>query len=406
MPGRTFTVIAICCLAASTLSQAADWPQFRGADSLGYADERNLPINWGGANAKSIVWKSPLPKSDNGFSSPIVCNGRVFLTTVTNKPLTHALLCFNAGDGKLLWQIPIEPGPWKLTDLRGGYGASTPAADGQHVFALFGSAVIACLDYDGKIVWRKELQKTAFDVAIGTSPILFDETVILQLDQNSKKSTLVALDRKTGETRWEQPRPDFVFAHSTPIIAKVHGKQQLIVSGSNALQGTDPQTGKILWSIESKGETVSPAFGDDLVYVDTGRGGGGICVDLSGEKPAVKWKCNAGEMGEGLGSPIIVDGVLYKMHRGDFLLCRKAATGEIVFSEHLPKMSSWPSPVASADHLLYFASAGISYVIKPGPKLDIVATNDLGDSNRAASPAVSDGKIFLRGNNFLYCVGK
>ena len=405
MLDRAAIAIAIICCAISAICRASDWPQFRGPDSLAYADEKNLPVTWG-ADGKAILWKSPLPKSDNGFSSPIVCNGRLFLTTVTNKPLTHALLCFNAADGKLLWQTSIDPGPWKLSDLRGGYGAPTPAADAHHVLALFGSAVIACLDYDGKIVWRKELEKTAFDVAIGTSPILFEDLAIFQFDQNSKKSTLIALDRKTGQTRWEQPRPDFVFAHSTPIIARVHGKPQLIASGSNALQGTDPQTGKLLWSIESKGETVSPALGDNLVYVDTGRGGGGICVDLSGDAPAVKWKCNAREMGEGLGSPIIVDGLLYKMHRGDFLLCRKAATGEIVFSEHLPKMSSWPSPFASADHLIYFASAGISYVIKPGPKLDIVATNDLADPNRAASPAVADGKIYLRGNNFLYCIGK
>jgi len=223
---------------------------------------------------------------------------------------------------------PSRRVPGTLTDVRGGYGAPTPAADAQHVFALFGSAVLACLDRDGKIIWRKDLPRHDFDVAIRhPSPILFEETVIVQADQNGKKSSMIAFDKKSGDIKWDEPRPELIFAHSTPIRATVNGQPQLICSHSNALEGVDPQTGKQLWSIESSGETASPAFGNDLVYVDTGRGGGGTCVDLAVMPPRLKWKSPGNQIGEGLGSPIIVDNVLYRLHRGDFLLARARRHG-------------------------------------------------------------------------------
>jgi outer membrane protein assembly factor BamB len=216
---------------------------------------------------------------------------------------------------------------------------------------------------------------------------------------------MIAFDKKTGDVLWDEPRPELIFAHSSPILVMLNGKPQLICSHSNSLEGVDPRNGKKLWSIESSGETASPAFGNNLVYADTGRGGGGVCIDVSGPQPQLKWKSPNNQIGEGLGSPIIIDNVLYRLHRGDFLLARAADTGQTLFSEHLPQVSAWASPFATADGLLYFATAGRSYVLKPGPKLEIVAKNDLNDPNPAASPAVADGRIYLRGTKFLYCIG-
>jgi outer membrane protein assembly factor BamB len=116
-------------------------------------------------------------------------------------------------------------------------------------------------------------------------PHLFEGTLFLQAEQNGKKSSLLAYDKATGELKWQQPRPDAIFAHSTPILATVGGKPQLIISHSNRLEGVDPHDGKQLWSVENNGETASPAFGNNLVYVDTGRGGGGICAELSTSRP-------------------------------------------------------------------------------------------------------------------------
>src|ERR1700759_5231298 len=109
-----------CFLLLGTKAHASDWPQFRGPNSLSISDEKDLPTEWS-ADGKNIAWKSPLPKADNGYSSPVVCNGRVFVTSVVNKPVTHTVICFNATDGKQLWATNVDPGPWKLSDLRGGY---------------------------------------------------------------------------------------------------------------------------------------------------------------------------------------------------------------------------------------------------------------------------------------------
>src|SRR5436305_326216 len=182
---RSFIACVLGLLSSSLLSVAAragDWPQFRGPDGVSYADESDLPLTWG--KDQNVVWKTPLPKAHNPFSSPIVAAGRVYLTFASNKLEPHTVTCLDAADGKVLWQTPIEPGPWKLTDLRGGYGAPTPCADGEHVYALFGSAVLACLDRDGKVAWRRALPSYQFDVAIGTSPLLVGDSLILQADQN------------------------------------------------------------------------------------------------------------------------------------------------------------------------------------------------------------------------------
>src|SRR5262249_45589066 len=139
----------------------------------------------------------------------------------------HHVACYQAEDGKPLWDIKIPTGPWKLTDLRGGYTAPTPASDGERIYVLFGSSVLAALDFDGKIIWRKEIRPYEFDVAIGTSPLLFEDTVILQCDQVNRKSFLIAFDRKTGDVRWEKKCPEHGFSHSTPTLVSINGKPQL-----------------------------------------------------------------------------------------------------------------------------------------------------------------------------------
>ena len=400
----------VCCLAITFAVTAADsdWSQFRGPRGLSATDDTGLPVTWGGDGRTNVRWKTPLPTSNNPFSSPIVAGGRVFVTSAINKPIEHRVLCFNADDGKLLWDTHIDPGPWRLTDLRGGYNAPTPASDSEHVFALFGSAVLVSLDFQGKLAWRKELPSYNFDVAIGCSPVLYKETVLQIADQNGGKSSLIAFDKKTGEIKWDQPRPNQQFAHGTPVVIDVAGKMQLLISGSSQLQGVDPETGQVIWFCQSKGESASPAYGAGLVYTDTGRGGGGICVDPTGQGDVtsthLKWKAANGKIGEGLGSPIIVGDLLYRLHKGTTLSCFNVATGEVQFEEKLAGANSWTSPFSTTDGRIYIASAGRSYVLKAGRKLEVLATNELNDPNPAASPAVSAGRIYLRGTKFLWCM--
>ncbi|MBN9118761.1 MAG: PQQ-like beta-propeller repeat protein [Planctomycetes bacterium] len=402
---------------------AADWPGWRGPTGFGHTDDKKLPLTWNAKTGENVRWKAELPLRgpddvtsgvDQNQSSPIVCRGRVFVTvsywpgkTDPKRPPEHHVLCYRADDGKLLWNEKVEPGPWLFADLRGGYTAPTPAADDDRVYVVFGSSVVAALNHDGKPLWRREVKPFKFDVALAASPVLFGDTVILQCDELDKQSRIVALDKKTGDVAWEALRPNVGFAHSTPVVAEIGGKKQLLVAASNAIQGLDPTSGKVLWTCEAKGDTVSPVLGGGLVYLDSGRGGTGVAVDPTGTgdvtKTHLKWK--TATVPEGYGSPVIVGEYLYRLHAPGVLKCLKLSTGEVVYSERLPGVSIHASPIAAPDGRIYLASAGKSYVVKAGEKFEILATNDLGDDS-PASPAVADGRMFFKGRKTLYCVGE
>jgi outer membrane protein assembly factor BamB len=402
-----WSLIAVVCVLNALSARGENWPQFRGPSGLGYTVERDLPLTWNAKTGENIAWRAPLPKSDNPWSSPIVWGDRVFVMCVTNQPLTHRVLCFAKADGKPLWETGVEPGPLILKDLRGGYGAPTPCTDGQRVYAVFGSAVVAALEFDGKLVWRKELANYAFDVALGSSPTLYGDTVILDCDQTGKTSSLIAFDKATGEIRWEAKRPETGFAHSTPVIVKVGGQSQMLVSATGAIQGVDPASGKILWWCAAQGDASSPAFGDGFVFSDSGRGGKAVCVDPTGAgdvtKTHLKWTYP--QIPEGLSSAVIAGGFVWRTHGPEIVKGITLADGQLAFSERLPGVSTWASPIATSDGRIYFASAGKSYVLKAGNKIEVLATNEIGEENRA-SAAVSDGRIFLRGDRNLYCIMK
>lgn len=397
---------------------AADWPGWRGPTGMGRAAGK-LPLTWGGKDNANVLWKVALPgieekaAQDQNQSSPIVRGDRVFLTaSYWTGPKAdpkvqpeHHVACHSLADGKRLWDVKIEPGPWLFSDLRGGYTVPTPVADAERVYVVFGSAVIAALDHSGKQLWRKEIRPFKFDVALAASPVLVGDAVILQCDELDQQSRLIAFEAKTGEVKWEEKRPKVGFAHSTPVLADVNGKPQLLVSASNAVQGLDPSNGKILWTCEAKGDTVTPVFGNGLVYIDTGRGGPAVAVDPTGSgdvtKTHIKWKLN--QMPDGYSSPVMVGEFLYRLHSPETLKCLRMSSGETVYSERLPGVSVLSSPIAAGDRI-YCASAGKSYVITAGPKPEILAVNDLGDKS-PASPAVAQGKIILKGGRWLFCVG-
>jgi outer membrane protein assembly factor BamB len=420
------TLFAVCAMMAAALalpSRAADWPGWRGPTGMGQTDENDLPLNWGGKDGSNILWTAPLVdgaanvRLDHNQSSPVVFGDCIFITLSywpegkTNQEYSeHHVVCFRSSDGKRLWDTRVQPGGWLLSDFRGGgYACPTPAADAERVYVVFGSAVIAALDHQGKLVWRKEVDPKGFDVAIGASPVLFGETVLMMCDKVGGKSSLFAFDRQSGEVKWEQKRPDVGFAHSTPVFAKIGGKTQMLVAASNALQGLDPNTGHLLWRCAAHGDTCSPVLGGGLVFCDSGRGGTGTAVDPSGigdvTKTHLKWKT---EVPEGFSSPIVVGEYLYRLHNPGVVTCWKLATGERIYRERLEGITSTAaSPIATpvGDGRIYFASAGRSYVIQAGPEFKVLATNDLNDPCHA-SPAVSGRHIILKGSKLLYCIGK
>jgi outer membrane protein assembly factor BamB len=415
-------------LVVAATSAGADWPGWRGPTGMGQAPDTDLPVTWGGKDNAHVRWKAPLypgtdkVRFDQNQSSPIVRGGRVFVThsywpaganAEAGAP-EHHVICFDAADGKRLWDIKVEPGPWVLKDLRGGYTAPTPAADAERVYVLFGSSVAAALDHSGKVLWRKELTPFAFDVAMGVSPVLYKGTVLVAWDQTNKTSRLIALDAKTGDVTWEKKRPTADWAHSTPTLAEVGGRTQLLVAAATALEGVDPDTGETLWSCASGdpkpariGDTVSPVLAGGVVYADSGRGGPGIAVDPTGmgdvTKTHLKWRIAKVPEGS-IGSPVAVGEYLFRLQNPDVLHCYRLADGKELFAERLAGVSAVPSPVATADGRVYFASGGKSHVVKAGPKLEVLGTSDLGDPSQA-SPAVADGRLFIKGGRNLYCIG-
>jgi outer membrane protein assembly factor BamB len=400
---------------------AGDWRGWRGPTGMGHTTEKGLPIRWGGKAGENVIWKVPLlpdqekARLDNNQSSPIAVGDLVFVTmsfwpegVSTKDPLEHHVICFRKSDGKRLWDKRVQPGPWLLKDLRGGYTAPTPASDGERVYVVFGSSVIAALDFKGNLIWRKEITPyQTFDVAIGDSPVLYKNTVLFMCDQVNRTSRLLAFDRKTGDLKWERKRPKVGFGHSTPVLARVKGKTQLLVAASNAVQGLDPADGKIIWHCQAWGDTASPVYGGGLVYCDSGRGNPGVAVDPTGRgdvtKTHRKWKIN--NVPAGFSSPIIVGDYLYRLHSPGVFTCWKLATGEQVYSLRLQGVETASSPIVTPEGDIYCANSGRSYVIKSGPKFAVLATNDLDDPSQA-SPAVSDGRLYLKGKRYLFCIGK
>jgi outer membrane protein assembly factor BamB len=405
------------------------WPGWRGPTGMGLSDETGLPHTWGGKDQENVRWKVPLFPSDKvrrdqNQSSPIVCGERVIVTVsywpegVSEKEYPeHHVLCYHRDDGRKLWDVTLAPGPWKLTDLRGGYTAPTPACDGNRVYVAFGSAVVAGLDLDGKQLWRNEIKPFDFDVAWGASPIVYQDTVIITCDElvQKKASFLVAFDGQTGAVRWKKERPDVDWAHSTPLLTKVGDKLQLVAATTNGPQGIDPATGEKLWwyrGAQRLGDTVTPVYRDGLVYLDSGRGGGlggiGVAIDATGQGDVSttppRWKAPAAS--EGFSSPLVVGEYFYRLHAPGAITCRKWASGEEVYkNQRLEGIDHAVSPIATADGRIYCASAGRGYVLKAGPKFEVLGTSDLGDPGRA-SPAVAAGRMYLKGGRYLFCVGK
>ena len=412
---------AIAILSMTGIAHGEEWPTFRGPTGQGITSETGLPIEWGGKDQKNIVWKSPLPptaakgKADNNQSSPIIWGDAVFVTTVywpagtsqSEFPEQHVTR-YRLSDGSQQWDKTVPHGPWLLTDLRGGYGAPTPATDGERLYVAFGSATIAALDTAGKLLWQHDLADyKSIDVCFASSPILYRNTVLLLVDKNGGASTLTAYDAASGDVRWQKKRPTVVYDHTTPLLVEISGKPELLVAASNALQALDPSSGDVVWSASTPGDVPTPVYHNGMVYSDSGRGGPGIAVDPNGmgdiTKTNVKWKIS--NVPEGLSSAAAFGDWLYRLHNPGVLRCFDMTNGREKFTERLEGVSTQSSPIVTRNGTIYLASGGKSYVIKAGEKLDRLATNDLEDQS-PASPAAAHGMLVIKGGRFLYGIGK
>lgn len=417
---------------------AGNWPQWRGPDGSGISTEKNLPSEW--SPTKNIKWKTPI--DGRGHSSPIVWENKIFVTTAVegaevpgakaakhllddkefvhpdsvgaNRKHTFKVIAINRDNGKILWQsVAWEGTPYDDRHRKSSYAASTPATDGKLVYAYFGSEGLYAYDFNGKLAWKADVGKLAnLGMGTGTSPILFENLVIVQADEdNGEASFIVAYDKKTGKEVWKTPRKVQI-SWSTPLLVRSGKRAELITSGTESIIAYDPATGKELWThkgLESNA-IPSPVAGHELVYVVAGFPAKiamairlGANGDLTGT-PNVPWQYSKGTAY--VPSPILYGDYLYLTTDRGILTCLDARTGEVKYEGgRIPIPATFTaSPVAFEGKILLTSEDGDTFLVKAGPKHEIIGTNSVGEPVYA-SPAIADGRIYIRGEKNVYCIG-
>ena len=435
---RRISLALLAITSLTTAGSAANWPQWRGPDGSGISNEKNLPSEWG--PGKNIKWRTPI--AGRGHSSPIVWGNRVFVTTAVegdvvqgakavkhmagDKEFLHPdsigadrkhqfkVIALNRDSGKVLWEaLAWEGTPYDNRHRKSSYASSTPATDGKLVYAYFGTEGLYAYDFNGKLAWKAQLGNLAtVGMGTGTSPILYDNVVIVQCDEdNGEASFIVALDKKTGKEVWRTPRKVQV-SWSTPLLVKTATHSELITSGTEMVISYDPATGKELWrhkGVESNA-IPSPVANNEMVFLVAGfpakiamaikLGGSG---DLTGT-PNVPWKYAKGTAY--VPSPILYGDYLYLTTDRGILTCIDAKTGEVKYEGgRIPIPATFTaSPVAFEGKILMTSEDGDTFIVKAGPKHEVLGTNTVGEPVYA-SPAIADGRIFIRGEKNLYCIG-
>lgn len=434
------TGLSLNCLPSSAAGEEGNWPQWRGPDGLGISTEKNLPIEW--TATRNVKWKTAI--NGRGNSSPIIWGRRIFLTSSIQGPLIegaeavkhvrngqdyihpdsvgaeyqHSLnvLCIDRDTGKVLWERTAYSGQvYDNRHRKNTYASSTPVADGERVYAFFEAEGLYAYDFDGKRVWKASLGRIAkMGLGNGVSPILFEDLVIVQCDQEdggpSAGSFIAALDKKTGKEVWRASRTHRK-TWATPLLIKRAGRSELIASGAETVIAYDPRTGKELWKLDGvKGHAIPSAVaGDGMLFVAAGyptkRTLGINLAPAAGGDPTLAWQFDKGTAY--VVSPILYDGLLYILNDQGVMTCFDGRTGEIKYSGgRVPIPAAFTaSPVAFDGKLLLTSEDGESFIIRAGDKHEVLATNTVGEPV-LASPAIAAGKIFIRGDKHLFCIEK
>ncbi len=409
---RTITLLAALC---PLLGYADNWPMWRGANGDGTCSESNLPLKWGKDN--NVVWKVALP--ERGNSTPVVWGNQVFVTQAIEKEGKRLLLCFDRQTGKQLWDAGTLYKEPELTHGTNPYCAASPATDGELVIAYFASAGVFCYDMKGKEVWKRtDLGKQHHIWGNGTSPVIAGDRVFLNHGPGAN-TVLFCFDKKTGKTIWQHQEPGgasgegankkWLGSWSDPLLRKVGARSELLMSYPTRACAFDPVAGKELWTCEGLTALVynSPLYADGVMVAMSGYGGAAMAVKAGGNGDVTQknrvW--HLPKVSQRIGSGVLHGGYHYILSDGGILECRDLKTGEMVFNERL-KGNNWSSLVLSADGNCYAANqVGDCFVFKAAPKFELLATNSLAEKV-IGSIAVSDGQLFIRGYQNLWCIGK
>jgi PQQ enzyme repeat. len=422
------------------------WPSFRGPQASGVAEKQNLPDSWNAKTGENILWRTPIPGL--AHSSPVVWGQRIFLTSaVSNDPnATFRPGLYGDGDasqdrsrhrwmiyaldkrtGKVIWErIAHEGEPVDKRHIKSTYANSTPATDGRIVVAWFGSQGVHAYDVNGRFLWKVDLGRLdlgAYDIPTyewgpASSPIIWNGLVILQCDTQAD-SFILALDADTGKTVWKTEREELP-SWGTPTVALTSKGPELVTNASNYIRGYDPRTGKELWRLghSSKITAPTPIFSDDMFVIVSGRAperpifvvranahGDLTLPDGQAKSEAIAWSRTG--RGSYMPTPLIYDGILYVLANNGVLDAYNLQTGEEIYRQRLSLVGSGfsASPVASDGKLYLSNEDGEVLVIEAGKNFKHIATNSMGEL-LMATPALSDGVMYVRSSKSLFAIGR
>jgi outer membrane protein assembly factor BamB len=440
---RILSFCLLVCLAS--VAEAQNWPSFRGSNASGVADGKPTPVTWNAEKGENILWKTPIPGL--AHASPVVWGDKLFITTAVSsdpKPeyrvglygdvdtakdvSKHAwhVYCLDKRTGKILWdRVATEGVPKIKRHIKSTHANSTPATDGKYVIAFFGSEGLYCYDLKGKLQWKKDLgvldagwfYDPDYQWETASSPIIYKNLVIVQCDIQ-KNSFIAAYDIKTGKEVWKTSREE-IPSWGTPTIYESKTHAELITNATRAARGYDPMTGKELWHMTGNPEVTAttPIIGNELIFIVNSYrpnqpiyaikpgATGDISLDLKkGEtkNSFIAWSYQRG--GTYMPTPIVYGENLYICANNGILRCFNAKTGEKVYDQRMGEGGAYSASPIAADGKLYFASEdGVVFVVKAGNKYEALAKNEMGEI-MMATPAISDGMIFVRGQHNLFCI--
>jgi outer membrane protein assembly factor BamB len=427
-----FTSFAVLVVGTATLSAAENWPQWRGPGSQGISTEAQLPTEW--TATKNIAWKTELP---DGHSSPIVWGDRIFVTSAVEgdivpgaKAVGHTVdgqvwlhpdsvaadrrhtlkvLALDVKTGKVLWDRTAYEGTvYDARHRRSSFAGPTAVTDGKIVYAYFGPEGLYAYDFSGRLAWKVVEPFKTLGLGTGTSPVLFQNLVIIQRDEDEGKDSVVAAyDAQTGREVWKTRRPVQI-SWSTPVLVSVGTGAELVTNGTELVIAYDPATGRELWrttGVESNA-IHTPLTGKGLVIVSAGYPAKKVIAIRPGAVAAdrrVAW-----EYGKGTGyvlSNILYGDYVYLLTDNGVVTCVDAETGVIKYEGGRPPVTAhfMGSPVAFGGFIAMTSEDGETFMLRAGPKHEIVRTNTV-DEPVYSSPAIANGRIYIRGEKHLFAI--
>jgi outer membrane protein assembly factor BamB len=395
-------------------SLADNWPAWRGRDASGHANEKDLPLTW--SATENVKWKARLPGPGN--STPAVWGRKILLTQSLDKAgQRRATLCFDRADGKLLWQRDVDFQGKESTHIDNPYCSASPATDGERAVVSHGSAGVFCYDLDGKELWRRDLGLFEHIWGNAASPVVYRDLVILNCGPG-ERTFLLAVDKHTGRDVWKVDEPGGMYGHknsewigswSTPVVATIDGRDELIMTWPEAVKAYDPLTGQLLWTCRGLTRLVytSPLVTPRAVVAMSGFHGSALAVRPGGRGDVTEshrlWH-HPDRAPQRIGSGVILGDHVFIANEPGTLQCIELFTGKTLWVERLGGRS-WGNLVHAAGRLYVTNLEGETFVAAARPEFEVLARNPLKERT-LASIAPADGEIFIRTYEHLWCIGK